>query len=198
MSHAMTPPWVVARRMMAMKAGRSRRGRSHGRRGGFPMGSEPFFPGRPKVSRGDVRIAILHLLAEEPMHGYQIIQELTERSGGMWRPSPGSIYPTLQLLSDEGLIEADEHDGKKVYQLTADGRAVVESAEDAPPWERFEAGFNDGLLGLRDVGLQVGAAVMEVGRSGTEAQIVRARQILEQTRKDIYRILAGDKDDETS
>ena len=198
MSYAMTPPWVVSRRMMAMKAGRGRRGRGHGRRGGFPMGSEPFFPGRPKVSRGDVRIAILHLLAEEPMHGYQIIQELTERSGGMWRPSPGSIYPTLQLLSDEGLIEADEHDGKKVYQLTADGRTVVESAEDAPPWERFGAGFNDGLLGLRDVGFQVGAAVMEVGRSGTEAQIARARQILEQTRKDIYRILAGDKDDETS
>jgi DNA-binding PadR family transcriptional regulator len=162
------------------------------------MGSEPFFPGRPKVSRGDVRIAILHLLAEEPMHGYQIMQELTERSGGMWRPSPGSIYPTLQLLSDEGLIQADEHDGKKVYRLTADGQALVESAEDAPPWERFEAGHNDGLLGLRDVGFQVGAAVMEVGRSGTDGQIARARQILEQTRKDIYRILTDDKDDETS
>jgi DNA-binding PadR family transcriptional regulator len=162
------------------------------------MGSEPFFPGRPKVSRGDVRIAILHLLAEEPMHGYQIMQELTERSGGMWRPSPGSIYPTLQLLSDEGLIQADDQDGKKVYRLTADGQSIVESAEDAPPWERFGSLHNDGLLGLRDVGFQVGAAVMEVGRSGTDAQIAKARQILEQSRKDIYRILADDRDDETA
>jgi DNA-binding PadR family transcriptional regulator len=158
------------------------------------MGSEPFFPGRPKVSRGDVRVAILHLLTEEPMHGYQIIQELTERSGGMWRPSPGSIYPTLQLMSDEGLIQADESDGKKVYRLTADGQAKVDAAEDAPPWERFGSGSNEGLLGLRDVGFQVGAAVMEVARSGTEAQIARARHILEQTKKDIYRILADDGD----
>ena len=198
MSYAMTPPWVVSRRMMAMKAGRGRRGRGRGPRGGFPMGSGPFFPGRSKVSRGDVRIAILHLLAEEPMHGYQIMQELTERSGGMWRPSPGSIYPTLQLLSDEDLIQADEHDGKKVYRLTADGQAIVESAEDAPPWERFGAGPNDGLFDLRDIGFQVGAAVMEVGRSGTETQIARAHQILEQARKDIYLILADDKEDETS
>ncbi|MGB5185729.1 MAG: PadR family transcriptional regulator, partial [Acidimicrobiia bacterium] len=129
---------------------------------------------------------------------YQIMQELTERSGGMWRPSPGSVYPTLQLLSDEGLIQADEHDGKKVYRLTADGQAIVESAEDAPPWERFGTGPNDGLFDLRDVGFQVGAAVMEVGRSGTEAQIASAHQILEQARKDIYLILADDKDDETS
>ncbi|MGB5167446.1 MAG: PadR family transcriptional regulator, partial [Acidimicrobiia bacterium] len=165
---------------------------------GFPMGSEPFFPGRPKVSRGDVRIAILRLLAEEPMHGYQIMQELTERSGGMWRPSPGSIYPTLQLLNDEDLIQADEHDGKKVYRLTPDGQALVDAAHEAPPWERFGAGHNDGLVGLRDVGFQVGAAVMEVGRSGTDAQIARAHQILEQTRKDIYRVLADDTEDETS
>ena len=196
MSYAITPPWVASRRMMAMKAGRSRRGWGRGPRGGFPMGSEPFFPGKPKVSRGDVRIAILHLLAEEPMHGYQIMQELTERSGGMWRPSPGSIYPTLQLLSDEGLIQADEHDGKKVYRLTTAGETMVQSEEDAPPWERFGSEPNDGLLGLRDVGFQVGAAVMEVGRSGTDSQIDKARQILEQTRKDIYRILADDKDGE--
>lgn len=198
MSYAMTPPWVVSRRIMAMKAGRSRRGRGRGSRGGFPMGFEPFFPGKPKVSRGDVRIAILHLLTEEPMHGYQIMQELTERSGGMWRPSPGSIYPTLQLLSDEGLIQADDQDGKKVYTLTADGLAKVDASEEAPPWERFGSGPNEGLFDLRDVGFQVGAAVMEVGRSGTDAQIARARQILEQTRKDIYRILADDKDDDTA
>jgi DNA-binding PadR family transcriptional regulator len=126
------------------------------------------------------------------------MQELTERSGGMWRPSPGSIYPTLQLLSDEGLIQADDQDGKKVYTLTAAGQAKVDASEEAPPWERFGSGPNEGLFDLRDVGFQVGAAVMEVGRSGTDAQIARARQILEQTRKDIYRILADDKDDDTA
>ena len=199
MSYAMTPPWPVVRRRMAMASGHHKRGKHRGRRGGFPMGSAPFFPGKPKVSRGDIRVAILHLLAEEPMHGYQIMQEISERSGGRWQPSPGSIYPTLQQLSDEDLIEAMDQDGKKVYHLTDLGHAAVESAEDAPPWERFGSDSDeDGLFALRELGFQVGAAVMEVGRSGTEAQIARAHQILEQTRKDIYRILADDKDDKTA
>ena len=160
------------------------------------MGSAPFFPGKPKVSRGDVRVAILHLLAEEPMHGYQIMQELSERSGGMWQPSPGSIYPTLQQLRDEGLIEATDEGGKKVYRLTEGGSTKVESTDDAPPWERFDSETDDdGLLALRDLGFQVGAAVMEVARSGSETQIAKARAILEQTKKDVYRILAGDDEE---
>ncbi len=198
MSYAMAPPWPVVRRRMAMASGhhKHKKGRGRGRRGGFPMGSAPFFPGKPKVSRGDVRVAILHLLAEEPMHGYQIMQELSERSGGMWQPSPGSIYPTLQQLSDEGLIEATDQDGKKVYRLTEDGYAKVESAEDAPPWERFGSDTDeDGLFALRDLGFQVGAAVMEVARSGSEVQIAKAKAILEQTKRDVYRILAGDDEE---
>ena len=193
MSYAMTPPWPVVRRRMAMASGHHKHRKSHGRRGGFPMGSAPFFPGKPKVGRGDVRAAILHLLAEEPMHGYQIMQELSERSSGMWQPSPGSIYPTLQQLSDEGLIETTDQDGKKVYRLTEDGYAKIEFAEDAPPWERFGSDTDeDGLFELRELGFQVGAAVMEVARSGSGAQIARAKAILERTRRDVYRILAGD------
>ena len=75
------------------------------------------------MGRGDVRAAVLALLAEQPMHGYQIIHEIEERSGGAWKPSPGSVYPTLQLLADEGLIRAEESNGRKTYSLTDEGRA---------------------------------------------------------------------------
>jgi len=111
------------RRKMAMAAKRHGHDHDHGHRGRPPFGpgfgpfgfGGPFFGRGPKVGRGDVRAAILVLLAEEPMHGYQVIQELAERSGGVWRPSPGSIYPTLQLLEDEGLIRGTEEDGKRRF-----------------------------------------------------------------------------------
>ena len=103
--------------------GRTRPSRRLGLGGGFPgdfaMGGRgPFSGGRAKVSRGAVRTAVLLLLAEQPMHGYQIMQELSERSGGVWRPSPGSIYPTLQQLADQGLVETEDSAGKKIYHLT--------------------------------------------------------------------------------
>ena len=156
------------------------------------MGPGPFFAGRSRVSRGDIRAAILHLLAEEPMHGYQIMQELIERTDGVWQPSPGSIYPTLQQLEDEGLARADEQDGKNVYTLTDNGRAKVESADEAPPWERFASDIHDGLFALREVGFQVGAAAMQVARAGSEAQVAKAKEILEEARRGIYQILADD------
>ncbi len=198
MSYTMTPPWFVRRQIMTMSTGKSRRGsrRGHGPRSGFPMGPDgPFggpFGGRPKVSRGDVRIAILHLLAEEPMHGYQIMQELADRTDGLWRPSPGSVYPTLQQLEDEGLVKAEQSEGKNVFALTEDGRARVESTDSAPPWERFGSQDNDGFVALRETGFQVGAAVMQVARAGSDAQIARTREILEETRRKIYQILAED------
>ena len=74
-----------------------------------------------RAGRGEVRTAVLALLAERPMHGYQIIREIEERSGGHWKPSAGSVYPTLQLLADEGFISSEETNGRKVYSLTADG-----------------------------------------------------------------------------
>ncbi len=189
MSYTLTPPLRARRRMMAM-ARRGRRGWRHVPRGGFPMGPGPFFAGRPRVSRGDVRAAILHLLAEEPMHGYQIMQELTERTDGVWQPSPGSVYPTLQQLEDEDLVRVDERGGKKVYTLTDEGRARVEADGEAPPWERFGSDIHDGLFSLREIGFQVGAAVMEVARAGSEAQVAKAKEILEETRRRIYQILA--------
>lgn len=150
------------------------------------------FGGRPKVSRGDVRTAILYLLAEEPMHGYQIMQELSERTDGLWKLSPGSVYPTLQQLEDEDLVKSDQTDGKNIFHLTAEGKARVESSEAAPPWERFGAEDGDALMDLRETGFQVGAAVMQVARAGSDAQIEKAKAILEDTRRKIYQILAED------
>ena len=163
--------------------------------GGF--GGGPFGRG-PKVGRGDVRAAILVLLSEQPMHGYQVIQELTERSGGLWRPSPGSIYPTLQLLEDEGLVDSDSAAGKRVFSLTDAGKAELAKrpADAAAPWELTDK--SDGpLMELRAIGFQVAGAVMQVAQAGSAHQIARAKEILTETRKSLYRLLAED-DAETS
>ncbi|MEN8239571.1 MAG: PadR family transcriptional regulator [Actinomycetota bacterium] len=157
------------------------------------MGPGPFFPGKPKVGRGDVRIAILHLLAEESMHGYQIIQEIAERTDGVWNPSPGSVYPTLQQLEDEGLVRSEQRDGRNIFTITEEGAAAVEFTEEAPPWERMTGGLSDKLIDLREAGFQVGAAVMQIARAGSDDQIERAIEVLVEARRKIYRILAEDE-----
>jgi DNA-binding PadR family transcriptional regulator len=145
----------------------------------------------PKVGRGDVRAAIIALLAEEPMHGYQIITELTERSGGVWRPSPGSVYPTLQALEDQGLVTADKSEGRRVFSLTDDGRTEADAAGDGPaPWEDAARGANRSLVDLRGLMFEVGAAIMQVGRAGSEQQIKAVGEILTDTRRKIYLVLA--------
>lgn len=147
-----------------------------------------------RARRGDTRTAILRVLAESPMHGYQIIQELKQRSGGVWTPSAGSIYPTLQLLADEGLVSAEEASGKKVFSLTEAGRtAVGELADEPAPWDVAAAiGDCNGLFGLRDAGGRLAAAVMQVGRSGDRAKIEQAAAILDAARKQVYALLAKD------
>jgi DNA-binding PadR family transcriptional regulator len=144
-----------------------------------------------KRERGDVRAAILALLAEEPMHGYQIITELTERSGGVWSPSPGSVYPTLQALEDQGLVTADKSEGRRVFSLTAEGRTAAEAVADGPaPWERAARGADRSLLDLRGLMGEVAAATMQVGRSGSESQVKAVGEILADTRRRIYLVLA--------
>src|SRR5436190_18869251 len=101
-----------------------------------------FGRGGPRARRGDVRAAVLALLAEKPMHGYEMIQELDDRSGGLWRPSAGSIYPTLQLLEDEGLIRGEEQDGKKRFTLTDEGQKQAEERTGDLPWEEVTAGIH--------------------------------------------------------
>ena len=125
------------------------------------------------------------------MHGYEMIQELEERTGGQWRPSAGSIYPTLQLLEDEGLVKGEEVNGKRVFSLTDAGRkAADEEASGTSPWEEAAAGADSPLGRLRVAAVQLGAAAMQVGRAGSEDQISRAADLLTETRRRIYAILA--------
>jgi DNA-binding PadR family transcriptional regulator len=177
--------------------GRGRSGRDGlGRHGGFgPDFGGPMFGRGPKVGRGDVRAAIIALLAEEPMHGYQIITELTERSGGVWRPSPGSVYPTLQALEDQGLVTADKTEGKRVFSLTAEGRTEAEAAGDGPaPWEDAARSADRSLIDLRGLMFEVGAAISQVGRAGSEQQVKAVGSILTDTRRRIYLVLADGAD----
>ena len=166
----------------------------------------PFGPGGPgfgpgfgrhhrggRARRGNVRAAILALLAERPMHGYEMIQELTNRTGGVWRPSPGSVYPALQMLEDEGLISSQEAEGKRLFSLTEAGRAEAEQAPSRAPWEEVAEGFDPTILKLRDTAFQVGAAVMQVATAGTEAQKAKALELLTEARRRIYSILAEDE-----
>jgi len=173
------------------------RGRGRGRGGefggGFGRGGDfgPMFGRGPKVGRGDVRAAILALLSEEPMHGYQIITELTERSGGVWRPSPGSVYPTLQAMEDQGLVTANKSEGRRVFSLTDEGKAAADATGDGPaPWEDAARGADRSLVDLRGLMMAVGAAVMQMGRAGNEQQIKAVGEILDETRRRIYLILA--------
>jgi DNA-binding PadR family transcriptional regulator len=165
----------------------------HGGGGRGPFGGPGGGPrGRGRrARRGDIRTAALLLLAEEPRNGYQIMQEVQERSGGIWSPSPGSVYPALQQLEDEGLIREQESDGRKLYAITDEGRAVVaERGEERPaPWE--QAG--EGAVGMHELGRlmrEVASAFAQVMRNGSEAQIGKAAGVLATTRRDLYRILA--------
>ncbi|WP_347346597.1 PadR family transcriptional regulator [Microbacterium sp.] len=148
--------------------------------------------GGTRMGRGDVRTAVLALLAERPMHGYQIIQEIEERSGGSWKPSPGSVYPTLQLLTDEGLVDAEESNGRKTYSLTDEGRQVADAAADrSAPWET-QAPKEGARAALPKAGFELAQAVAQVGRSGSTEQVQQAVEVLAEARRRLYSILAQD------
>lgn len=162
---------------------------------GFGRGFRgPWGPMGPRARRGDVRAAILALLAEQPMHGYQVIQELESRTGGAWRVSPGSVYPTLQMLEEEGLIASQEVEGKRVYSLTDAGRAHVESRKESgrTPWENVAGAGSETLHSLRGAGIKLAVATMQVARVGSKEQIARAVTILNEARRQLYSILAED------
>ncbi len=189
------------------------RGRGPGRRGFGPPGfgppgfggfgpwfGEPRFGRGPRVKRGDVRAASLALLAEEPRNGYQIIQEIGERSGGVWQPSPGSVYPALQQLEDEGLIQAETPEGgRRRFALTEDGRAYVAAhpEEVQAPWDVVARSVGSDAIELRRLFGEVAMAGIQVVRVGSEAQVAQAHQLLTETRRKLYRILAAE-DDEAS
>ena len=139
-----------------------------------------------------MRAAILKLLAERPMHGYEMIQQIAERSNGIWRPSPGSVYPTLQLLDDEGLITATESDGsKKLFELTDEGRAAAEKIE-TPPWDEITKDADPGHVNLRAAMGQLFGAVAQSAHTATSEQQQRIVEIINNARREIYGILGED------
>lgn len=166
-----------------------------------PFAGGPFgAPHGTRRGRGDVRLAVLGLLAEEPMHGYQIIREIATRSGGSWRISPGSVYPTLSALEDEGLVSVDESDGRRSFRLTEAGRAeLLDRADEiARLWDAGDDAATQGWQELAGLVAQVGAAAMQVGAQGTDVERERAADLLESTRRSLYRLLADDGSEEVS
>jgi DNA-binding PadR family transcriptional regulator len=157
-----------------------------------PGGRGPGGRGRGRARRGDVRLALLRLLAEEPRNGYQLMQTIEERSGGRWRPSPGSVYPTLAQLEDEGLVRSTEADGARSFEITDAGREHLESRSEEPaPWESDD----DEEISGRDLKAAIGGiagAAWQVASVGDERQRAQAVQILAETRRSLYRILAED------
>ncbi len=154
--------------------------------------------GRPRAGRGDVRSAILALLTEGPRHGYQIIQDIAERSGGAWRASPGSVYPALAALQDEGLVDDEKIEGRRVYSLTPSGREHVAERRDelsavfapyAPPDDDGRSEDYGRLM------FSVGAAAVEVVRTGTPEQVAQASRLLAAVRSDLYGVLAETGDE---
>ncbi|MEV8375126.1 PadR family transcriptional regulator [Kribbella sp. NPDC056861] len=169
--------------------------------GAWGFGGPPWAGGRnfraPKARRGDIRAAILAVLAEQPMNGYQIIQEVVERSGGAWKPSPGSIYPTLQQLEDEGLVTADAASGRRTFTLTDEGRAYVTAHADemSAPWEAMTA-QDDDENGLKPILGQVATAMWQIMAAGSPEQQAKAREAVITLRRTLYTILADDDDTE--
>ena len=168
---------------------------------------------RKRARRGLIRGAILHLLAERPMHGYELINELEQRTGGRWKPSPGSVYPTLSALEDEGLITAVETDGKKRYELTEAGRTWLQERADERPG--FGGPGGPGPTGRRGPGAasagsatsarwascaasaaRCSASCAKSGASGTEAQQAQAKEILARTRDELYAVMAQPRGDD--
>ncbi|MEV4542493.1 PadR family transcriptional regulator [Micromonospora echinaurantiaca] len=166
----------------------------HGGRGGHGgWGGGWGGRGRGRGRRPNVRHAVLALLVERPMHGYEMIQEIDSRTGGAWRPSPGSVYPTLQLLEDEGLIAASTDEaggGRKRFALTEAGRAEATEAAQTPPWAEFAQDTVNSWHDIRDAGAQAMHALRQVMMTGTDDQRERAAQVLDETRRKLYAILA--------
>ncbi|MFI1793723.1 PadR family transcriptional regulator [Streptomyces olivaceoviridis] len=165
--------------------------------GGPGFGPGPWGPRgrggpRGRARRGDVRASILALLKDRPMHGYEMIQEIAERSGGAWKPSPGSVYPTLQLLEDEGLIASESEGGKKLFALTESGRAAADEGPDAP-WEEASRGVDwEALTEIRQAGFGLMEAFGQVWKTGSKEQREKALAVINDARKKLYLILADE------
>lgn len=160
---------------------RGGRGRWGGGRGGWGGGR--------RMPRGAIRTAILAALRDGPANGYEVMRRLEEMSGGLWRPSPGSVYPHLQMLEDEGLVQSSEIDGGRTFTLTETGAAEAEKAK--LPWQ--EAGETDDEVRTLRLGMgQLMSAAKQLAGDGEKAQIERGIAVIQKARKELYQILAED------
>jgi DNA-binding PadR family transcriptional regulator len=208
--------WSCGDDLDAASRGRGGRGSHGGRWGGRGPGwggdppwrdEPPFGPpwagflqavfgvGRgPRARRGDVRAAILVLLDEEPRNGYQLMQELDRRSQGAWRPSSGSIYPTLSQLEDEGLVAASKDESNRVFRLTDRGKAHVAKHRDelGKPWESEPVAGGDARWEIMNMMREIGPALGQVLKHGAPEQVAEARKIMTEARRALYRLLADD------
>jgi len=172
--------------------------------GGFAGWRPPFGPpgghGHGQHGRGrgrggrrsNVRAAILALLTERPMHGYEMIKEIDTRTGGVWSPSPGSVYPTLQLLEDEGLITSEESGGRKRFTLTEAGQAEATAAAADAPWREFSEETVSSSQDTKEAVFGIMNALRQIGFEGTPEQWQRAVEVLTETKRKLYAILADD------
>ena len=158
---------------------------------GGPMGRR----GRGRARRGDVRQAVLALLVEAPLNGYQMIQKLAEHTDGGWKPSPGAIYPALAQLEDEGLIEQFDNEGTKSYRLTEAGQSAAADVTEKP-WEAFNADnaplHPEQIKGMWKEFGGLAMAAQELTRSGSPAQQEQATALLAETRRKLYGLLASE------
>ncbi len=158
------------------------RGRWGGERGGWGGGR--------RMARGDIRRAILSALKEGPAHGYAVMRRLEEMSGGLWRPSPGSVYPHLQMLEDEGMVGSSEQDGTRTFHLTEAGTA--EAAKETPlPWATSREG-DDQIRNLRLAAAQLMSAAKQLSGAGENEPVERGIAVVQRARKELYQILAED------
>ena len=158
-----------------------------GRHGGGPRG-----PRGGRTRRGDIRFALLSALSDEPAHGYELIQRLEERTGGRWKPSPGSVYPTLQMLEESGMVTGSQQDDKRVYAITDAGRTALAGrmaeGPGAPPWMSTDQA--DGHGGLRQAMGQLALAIKQVAMTGNPEHIAAATAIVTEARRKLYQLLA--------
>ncbi len=168
----------------------SRHGRPHSRERFQRSRHSRHGRGGPRARRGDIRAAVLALLAERPMHGYEMIKELEERTRGTWIPSAGSIYPTLQLLEEEGLISGEEADGKRRFTLTEAGVDADSKREGPAPWDQATSGIDPEVFTLKRSLQQLVQSVGQVFHAADDQQRKRVRELLDETRRKIYAILA--------
>jgi DNA-binding PadR family transcriptional regulator len=161
----------------------------HGCRGSFggDWGDEP------RTRRGDIKFILLELLSERSQHGYELMKELEARRGGFRRSSPGSVYPTLQMLEEGGYLTSEEVDGKRVYTITESGRQFLRDRNPQSYSRDADNRFTEKpseLIELRRTLTEVNDAVTQVARSGNLEQANRVRDLLIQAKREIYKLLA--------